>query len=131
VDRYDVLPLVLDLFITALSAMGGSVVYNPKDPRGSERYRELHALRSAAERTNSTLKEDNAILREPPVRSLRRAAVVSQMGVITTLMERVTRFILDITIKERKLNATGDKHWFDQLSPPEIPTHLQPFVKAS
>jgi len=29
-------------------------------------------LRSAAERTNSTLKDDNAILREPPVRSLRR-----------------------------------------------------------
>jgi len=53
-------------------------------PRGSERYRRLHCLRSAAERTNSTLKEDNAILREPPVRSLRRAAVVSLMGVQTS-----------------------------------------------
>jgi hypothetical protein len=100
-------------------------------PRGTERYREFHALRSAAERTNSTLKEDNAILREPPVRSLRRAAVVSQMGVITTLLDRVTRFVLDITIKERRFKATGDKKWFDQLSPPEIPAHLQPFVKAS
>jgi hypothetical protein len=100
-------------------------------PRGSERYRELHALRSASERTNSTLKEANAILREPPVRSLRRAAVVSQMGVITTLLDRVTRLVLDTTIRERKLRATGDKHWFDQLSPPEIPSHLQPFVKAS
>lgn len=100
-------------------------------PRGSERYRRLHALRSAAERTNSTLKEDNAILRQPPVRSLRRAAVVSQMGVITTLLERVLRLVIDITIKEQKYKATGDKHWFDQLSPPEIPVHLQPFVKAS
>ncbi len=100
-------------------------------PRGSERYRQLHALRSAAERTNSTLKEDNAILRQPPVRSLRRAAVASQMGVITTLLDRVTRFVLDITIKERKFKTTGDKHWFDQLSPPEIPVHLRPFVKAS
>jgi hypothetical protein len=100
-------------------------------PRGSERYRQLHTLRSASERTNSTLKEDNAILREPPVRSLRRAAVVSQMGVITTLIDRVTRFTLDNTIKERKFKATGDKHWFDQLSPPEIPAHLQPFIKAS
>ena len=100
-------------------------------PRGSERYRQLHALRSAAERTNSTLKEDNAILRQPPVRSLRRAAVISQMGVITTLIDRVTRFVLDRTIKKRKLKATGDQHWFDQLSPPEIPTYLQPFVKAS
>lgn len=45
-------------------------------PRGSDRYRQLHCLRSASGRTNSTLKEDNAILREPSVRSLRRAAVV-------------------------------------------------------
>jgi hypothetical protein len=100
-------------------------------PRGSERYRQLHALRSAAERTNSTLKEDFAILRKPPVRSLRRAAVVSQMGVITTLIDRITRFVLDSTIKERKFKTTGDKHWFDQLSPPEIPAHLKPFIKAS
>jgi hypothetical protein len=100
-------------------------------PRGSERYRNLHSLRSAAERTNSTLKEDSAILRKPPVRSLRRAAVVSQMGVITTLIDRATRFVLDNTIRERKLKSTGDKHWFDQLSPPEIPAHLKPFVRAS
>ena len=58
-------------------------------------------------------------------------AVVSHVGVITTLIDRVTHFVLDITIKERKLKATGDKHWFDQLSPPEIPAHLQLFVKAS
>jgi hypothetical protein len=100
-------------------------------PRGSERYRELHSLRSASERTNSTLKEDNAILREPPVFSIRRAAIISQMGVITTLIDRVTSFVLDITIMERKFKATGNQHWFDQLSPPKIPTHLQPFVKAS
>jgi hypothetical protein len=91
----------------------------------------VHALRSAAERANSTLKEDSAILREPPVRSLRRAAVVSQMGVIATLIDRVLRFVVDITVKQRKFEATGDKHWFDQLSPPEIPAFLQPFVKAS
>jgi hypothetical protein len=100
-------------------------------PRGSERYRQLHALRSAAERTNSTLKEDNAILRQPPVRSLRRAAVISQMGMITTLLDRITRLVIDITIKERKFKVTGDKHWFDQLSPPEISAHLRPFVRAS
>jgi hypothetical protein len=100
-------------------------------PRGSERYRQLHTLRSAAERTNSTLKEDYPILRKPPVRSLRRAAVVSQMGVITILLDRVMRFVLENTIKERKFKATGEKVWFDQLSPPEIPVHLKPFVKAS
>jgi hypothetical protein len=89
-------------------------------PRGSERYRQLHRLRSAAERTDSTLKEDNAILREPPVRSLRRASVVSLMGVMTTLLDRVIRFSVDVTVKERKFKATGDKHWFDQLSPPSV-----------
>jgi hypothetical protein len=99
-------------------------------PRGTKRYRELHSLRSAAERTNSALKEDNAILRKPPVRSLRRAKVVTQMGVITTLIDRVVRFVIDNTIKERKYKASGDKHWFDQLSPPKIPSHLQPFFAA-
>jgi hypothetical protein len=49
-------------------------------PIGSERYRQLHTLRSAAERTNSTLKEDYSILRKPPVRSLPRGAAVSQNG---------------------------------------------------
>jgi hypothetical protein len=70
----------------------------------------LHCLRSAAERINSTLKEDNAILREPPVRSLRCASAVSLMGVMTTLIDRVFRFVIDVTVKERKFKATGDKH---------------------
>lgn len=100
-------------------------------PRGSERYHQSHRLRSAAERTNSTLKEDNAILREPLVRSLRRASVVSLMEVMTTLIDRVLRFVIDVTIKERKFKATGDKHWFDQLSPPEVPPHLKPFFDAA
>jgi hypothetical protein len=54
-------------------------------PRGSIRYQQLHAFRSAAERTDSTLKGDNTILRNPPVKSHRRAAVVSLIGVIITL----------------------------------------------
>jgi hypothetical protein len=58
-------------------------------------------------------------------------AVVSLMGVMTTLLDRVARFVLNVTVKERKFKAIGDKHWFDQLSPPQIPAFLQPFVKAS
>ena len=100
-------------------------------PRGTERYRQIFALRSAAERTNSTLKEDFPILRKPPVRSLRRAAVVSQMGVITTLLDRVISFVIDLTVKERKFKLTGDKKWSEQLVRPKIPPHLQPFVAAS
>jgi len=112
-----------------------SIVRHPRlileIPRGTERYRQIHALRSASERTNSTLKEDNAILRQPRVRSLGRAEVVSLMGVMTTLLDRVARFILGVTVKQRKFKATGDKHWFDQLSPPEIPAHLKPFAKSA
>jgi len=100
-------------------------------PRGTERFRQLHCLRSAAERTNSTLKEDNAILRGPPVRSLRRASMESLMGVMTTLIDRVVRFAIDVTVKERKFKNTGDKAWLDQLSPPEVPSHLKPFVSAA
>jgi hypothetical protein len=53
------------------------------------------------------------------------------MGIITALIDRVTRQILDIAIKERNLKATGGKKCLDQFSPPEIPADLQPFVKAS
>jgi len=53
------------------------------------------------------------------------------MGVMTTLLDRVARFVLIVTFKERKFKATGDKHWFDQLSPPEVPTHLKPFAKTA
>jgi hypothetical protein len=100
-------------------------------PRGTERYRQLHCLRSAAERTNSTLKNDNAILRKPSVRSLRRASMESLMGVITTLLDRVSRFVLDVTVKERKFRTTGDKAWLDQLTSPQVPSHLKPFVSTA
>ena len=71
------------------------------------------------------------MLREPRVMSRRRAAVVSQRRIITILIDRVARFVLDITVKQRKFAANGDNHWFDRLSPPEIPGFLQPYVKAS
>jgi hypothetical protein len=98
-------------------------------PRGTERFRELFSFRSAAERTNSSLKEDLPILRKPRVRSLYRAAVVSQLGVITLLIDRIALFFIDRIINERKYNATGDMKWAEQLSPPEVPAYLKPFVQ--
>jgi hypothetical protein len=100
-------------------------------PRGTERYRQLHCLRSAAERTNSTLKDDNAIPHKPSVHSLRRASMESLMGVMTTLLDRVTRFALDVAVKERKFRVSGDKAWLNQLLPPQVPSHLKPFVSAA
>ena len=101
-------------------------------PRGSERYRQLHTLRSASERTNSTLKEDNAILREPPVRCLRRAEVVSLMGVMTTLIDRVVQIHSGCDGEgEEVQEPPGTSIGLDQLSPPEIPAHLKPFAKTA
>jgi len=91
----------------------------------------LHCLRSAAERTNSTLKDDNAILHKPPVRSLRRASTEALMGVMINLACPHQQVRLNVTVKERKFRTTGDKAWLDQLSPPKISSHLQPFVLAS
>ncbi len=53
------------------------------------------------------------------------------MGVMTTLIDRVVRFAIDVTVKERKFKYTGDKAWLDQLFPPEVPSHLTPFVSAA
>ena len=53
------------------------------------------------------------------------------MAVITTLLDRVSRFVLDVTVKERKFKTTGDKAWLDQLSPPEVPPYIKPFVPAA
>ena len=50
----------------------------------------------------------------------------SVMGVITTLLDRVTRFVVDVTVKERKVRVTGDKAWLDQLSPPAVPSYVKP-----
>jgi len=65
------------------------------------------------------------------VRALRRAAVVSQMGVMTTSLDRVARFVLRAAVKERKFKPTGEKHSFDELLPPDVPPHLKPFVTAA
>lgn len=71
------------------------------------------------------------LLDTTPARSLRRASMESLMGVITTLLDRVSRFVLDVTVKERKFKTTGDKAWLDQLSPPEVPPYIKSFVPAA
>jgi hypothetical protein len=117
-----VFPLILPLpNIRALSWN------SPEDPKDSK----IHKLRSAAERTNSSLKEDFPILRKPLVRSLRRAAVFSQLGVITVLIDRVARFFIDHMLAEWKLKATGDPKCAEHLSPHEIPAYLKPFVQIA
>jgi hypothetical protein len=53
------------------------------------------------------------------------------MGVMTTSLDRVARFVLRAAVKERKFKPTGEKHSFDELLPPDVPPHLKPFVTAA
>ena len=100
-------------------------------PRGSDRFKQLHALRSAAERTNSTLKSDLAILDHPAVMSLNAAAPLSLMAVTTTLLSRLARFVIDITTQQRKLKAAGTPFSSQHLPAPEVPAFIKPFLAVS
>ena len=97
-------------------------------PRGSDRFKKLHTLRSAAERTNSTLKSDLAILDHPAVMSINAAAPLSLMAVTTTLLSRLARFVIDITIQQRKLKAASIPLSPQHLSAPEVPALIKPFL---
>ena len=52
--------------------------------RGTDRYLKLKALRSAAERTNASAKDDFPILTKPKIRGMKNAGILSQMAVIVS-----------------------------------------------
>ena len=70
--------------------------------RGTYRHQKIKALRSAAERTNATAKDDFCILSKPKVRGLKHAGILSQMAVIVVLLKRVVCFIVKVTLAMRK-----------------------------
>jgi len=70
--------------------------------RGTERHQKIKALRSAAERTNATAKDDFCILSKPKVRGLKHAGILSQMAVIVVLLKRVACFIVKVTLALRE-----------------------------
>jgi hypothetical protein len=89
-------------------------------PRGSSRYNIIKNLRSAAERANSTLKEDIKILEKPRVLNGFRSNILAQMAGITLLLKRVLSFIVKTTIKFAKgLEA----------KPPPIPKSIQNIIQ--
>ena len=70
--------------------------------RGTDRHQKLKTLRSAAERTNATAKEDFSILSKPKIRGLEHAGILSQMAVIVVLLKRVACFIVKVTLSLKK-----------------------------
>ena len=72
-------------------------------PRGSKRYKEIKKIRSASERSNSTLKEDIKILDKPRVLNASRANSLAQISAIILLLLRGFTFIVKTTCRIREL----------------------------
>jgi hypothetical protein len=98
-------------------------------PRGSKRYNLIKKIRSAAERANSTMKEDLKILEKPRVINAQRAAILAQIAAIVLLLRRALKFIVKTTILFRKLHQTDDPTIKDKLKPPTIPKSIQNLIQ--
>jgi len=89
-------------------------------PRGTKRYDAIKKLRSAAERANSTIKEDIKILEKPRVLNGFRSNILGQMTGIALLLKRALSFIVKITNQFRKGL---------ELQPPQIPKSIQNIIQ--
>jgi len=111
-------------------------------PRGSKRYKTIKKIRSASERANSTMKEDQKILDKPSLRpvgvrayapegviNISRANILAQMAAIVLLLKRAFSFIVKTTILFRKLNRTNDPHIKEKLKPPSIPKSILSLIQ--
>ena len=98
-------------------------------PRGTKRYNTLKKLRSASERSNSTIKEDLKILEKPKVLKGSRANILAQMAGIVFLLKRAFSFIVKITNHFRKLHQTNDPAIKEKLNPPSIPKSIQYLIQ--
>jgi len=97
-------------------------------PRGSKRYHDIKNLRSAAERSNATLKEDLGILVNPRVMAIERANILVQLSTIVLLLVKALRFIVQTTLECRgeQKSKTEPKN---KTKPPKIPTFLRNMVQ--
>ena len=72
-------------------------------PRGSKRYNQIKKIRSASERSNSTIKEDKKIINKPRVLNISRANILAQMAAIVLLLFKAFSFVVRTTCRIRKL----------------------------
>ena len=93
--------------------------------RGTDRHQKLKALRSASERTNSTVKEEFEILTKPKIRGIKYASILSQIAVIVILLKRISRFIVKVTLKLRKkIIANDGPSWRYFIPGPKVPAFI-------
>jgi len=98
-------------------------------PRGTKRYQTIKKLRSASERSNSTMKEDMKILVNPKVFNKTRADILSQMAAIVLILKRSFSFIVKITILFRKYHKSHDPAVREKLQPPAVPKSILKLVQ--
>jgi len=98
-------------------------------PRGSKRYKTIKKIRSASERSNSTIKEDLKILDKPRIMNSSRANILSQMAAIALLLKRAFSFIVRTTNLFRKFHKTNDPDIKEKLKPPSIPKSIANIIQ--
>lgn len=89
-------------------------------PRGSDRWKKIRNLRSASERSNGTCKSDLDILESPRIYGLSMASIEASMACITTLLKRVMRFVIGITLNLIKYLKTWNKSYKKKLEAPMV-----------
>ena len=97
-------------------------------PRGSKHYHEIKNLRSAAERSNATLKEDLGILVNPRVMDIKRANILVQLSSIVLLLVKALRFIVQTTLECRGEQKSKSEPK-NKTKSPKIPTFLRNMVQ--
>jgi hypothetical protein len=89
-------------------------------PRGTKRYNSIKSMRSASERSNSTIKEDIKILDRPRILNGSRANILAQMTAIVLLVKRAFSFIVRVTNQLRKSFKSNDNTIKNRTKPPFI-----------
>jgi hypothetical protein len=98
-------------------------------PRGTKRYKEIKKLRSASERTNSTIKVDMDILDKPRVLGIKRAGILVQIAAIVLLLQRGFSFVAKVTFLLRRYRQTHDPKLKQKLFPPHISKSIQNLIQ--
>ncbi len=94
-------------------------------PRCSDRWKKIRNLRSASERSNGTCKSsDLDILESPRIYGLAMASIEASMACITTLLKRVMRFVMGITLNLMRYLKTWDRTYKKKLQTPKISAFL-------
>lgn len=98
-------------------------------PRGTDRYNEIKRVRSASERTNSTLKEDLDIIGKPFVYNKEKAGILAQIGAISLLLYKALAFVARISARFLKYNSTKDPNLAEKLQPHYVPPSIMSLIQ--